>query len=149
MEFEGSTEIAGNLEQISKAANSAKKIVKQIRRYLNQQDDNQRSVLFLNDVIEDALSLLAFEIRNRQITVDCDLEPTIKVCVHPVQLQQVLTNLIINACESMDTVPIEDRRILIQSSIVKDKVKITIEDNGKLELKEKVQLITPSYLNQI
>ncbi len=90
----------------------------------------QQSAVVLSNAIEEALKLLAFEIRNHGVTFDCDLAPGTTVFADPVQLQQVLVNLIINACEALDTVPAEARRILIRASIVENEVEVTVEDNG-------------------
>jgi two-component system sensor kinase FixL len=49
---------------------------------------------------------------------------------NPVQLQQVFINLIRNSCEALDTTPVESRRIRIRTSIVKNVVEVTVEDNG-------------------
>ena len=96
VEFEGSAEVADYLDRITQVNKAAQEIVIRLRGFLKRQDVQQSAVV-LNEVIEEALRLLAFEIRNPRVTVDCDLAPGTTVFANPVQLQQVLVNLILNA----------------------------------------------------
>jgi len=129
VEFKGSLDVADYLDQITKATNAVQEIVIRLRNFLRRQDVQQSAVV-LSQAIEEALKLLAFEIRNHGVTFDGDLAAGTTVFADPVQLQQVLVNLIINACEALEKVPAEARRILIRASIVENEVEVSIEDNG-------------------
>jgi C4-dicarboxylate-specific signal transduction histidine kinase len=122
-------EVADCLDRITQATKTAQEIVIRLRDYLKRQDVRQSAVV-LNEVIEEVLKLLAFEIRHHRVKVECDLAAETTILGNSVQLQQVLINLIINACEALDGVPEEARRILIRASKLDNEVEITVEDNG-------------------
>jgi C4-dicarboxylate-specific signal transduction histidine kinase len=129
VKFEGSAEVADCLDRITQATTTAQEILVRLRGYLKRQDV-QRFMVELSEAIEEVLKLLAFKIRSHGVTVDCDLAPETRVFADPVQLQQVLVNLILNACDALDTVPTEARHILIRAAIMDDEVEVSVEDNG-------------------
>ena len=93
-----------NLYEIDKAASRAADLVKRILTFSRQQE-TQREVLHLQPLIEDALRLLrptmraAIEIRT---TLDADTAP---VASEPIQIQQVVMNLVTNAAHAIGDKP--------------------------------------------
>jgi signal transduction histidine kinase len=47
-----------------------------------------------------------------------------------VQLQQVLLNLVLNACEAMSATPVQDRELTISTSIDGGEVLVVVSDRG-------------------
>ncbi len=62
-----------------------------------------------------------------------DLEEYLpEVVAVPVQIQQVLLNLIVNALDAVECRPVSERRIIISThSLERDKVEVSIHDFGK------------------
>jgi two-component system sensor kinase FixL len=87
--------------------------------------------LALNEVIEDVLRLLRSDIVARGVTIQTALVGGLpQVPGDPVQLQQVLLNLIINGCDAMaENAPL-DRILKISTSLQEDKVWVSVEDQG-------------------
>jgi len=72
----------------------------------------------LTGVIHETLTLVAPEIGRHGIVLETSLAPGLpKVMGDPIQLQQVLLNLLLNAVESMREVPAERRRLVVRSTI--------------------------------
>jgi PAS domain S-box-containing protein len=70
-------------------------------------------------ILQEQCSAVAMELRlDEAAIVDCD----------PVQIEQVLTNLIRNACEAVDGDA--SARIVITTSLDKERVRFSVEDNG-------------------
>jgi C4-dicarboxylate-specific signal transduction histidine kinase len=52
------------------------------------------------------------------------------VCADPIQIQQVLVNLVQNALQAMRECPIQRRRLAIRCSVATDRVQVDVIDSG-------------------
>jgi len=84
----------------------------------------------LNQLIEEALTLVQGAVKKHDIAVRIELDRAIMpVAGNRIQLQQVLFNLVINAIEAMESVA--DRTLLIKSEREDSgEVRISVEDSG-------------------
>src|SRR5207249_133857 len=88
--------------------------------------------LALNEVIEDVLHLLRSDLVARGVTVRTTLaEGLPDVAGDKVQLQQVVLNIITNACDAMGENPPGDRRLRISTSAESGAVCVSVEDQGR------------------
>src|SRR5437773_241975 len=88
--------------------------------------------LALNEVIEDVLHLLRSDLVARGVTAQTRLaEGLPDVPVDEVQLQQVLINIVGNACDAMAENPPGDRRLRISTSAESGAVCVSIADQGR------------------
>jgi C4-dicarboxylate-specific signal transduction histidine kinase len=100
-------------------------------RALLRKGETPRQPLDLNDVTGDALRLLRSELIAQGVAVTTDMTPELpKVDGDPVALQQVLLNLMVNACDAMRLERPLERRISITTSLDGDGVRVTIADRG-------------------
>ena len=93
-----------NLQEIEKAGSRAADLVKRILTFSRQQE-TQREVLHLQPLIEDALRLLRPTLRATieiQTTFNADTAP---VASEPIQIQQVVMNLVTNAAHAIGDTP--------------------------------------------
>ena len=85
----------------------------------------------VNESLEELLRLARSDLLVRSVSVTIagpdDLPPAM---TDRVQLQQVLLNLIMNACDAMESNPPDDRKITLTTGIVQDQLRIGVLDHG-------------------
>ena len=88
--------------------------------------------LSLNAVIADTVRLVSSDLLSRESVVTTELDPGLpEVNAAPVQMQQVLLNLITNALDALEAVPPAERRIIISTRSDKgDIAEMMIRDFG-------------------
>ncbi|MBF0491017.1 MAG: response regulator [Candidatus Omnitrophica bacterium] len=92
----------------------------------------------INECIDASLLLFQSQLKNHNIQVDLDMFHNLPfICGDFNQLQQVFTNLIVNARDAMEELPKGDPRILrIKTSVIKDDegkddvVEVVFQDSG-------------------
>jgi len=83
-------------------------------------------------VIGDVLKLMRNDLINQNVTVDSDLAQNLPpVTGDRVQLQQVLLNLVLNACEAMVDCDSSERQLLIASKSENGAVRVSVTDHGR------------------
>jgi C4-dicarboxylate-specific signal transduction histidine kinase len=88
--------------------------------------------LDVNEVIEEVLTLLRSELNSRRVSVRTELRQELpRISADRVQLQQVVLNLVMNAGEAMDAMPVGARMLTIRSeACAPNEVIIAVEDSG-------------------
>jgi signal transduction histidine kinase len=91
----------------------ASDIVRGIRGMVKKEQVTRRSVN-LNEVVVDAVRMISHDALLRSCQVETSLDSNLRtVEADPVQLQQVLLNLVINAFDAMRDTPISRRKVVI------------------------------------
>lgn len=130
--IDGQTELEEILCDIINDDVRAAEVIKRLRSMLSR-GEIQRQAVDLNQVVRDVLVLANSDLITRNVAVSLLLEPrSAPVLADPVQLQQVLLNLIVNACEAMSGIPREDRRLTISARVIDDgrAVECAVGDRG-------------------
>ncbi len=119
------------LEDMISDSQRAGEVIRGIRS-LVRKEKSASSVLDLNAIIADTLRLVSSDIVMRECVVTTELEHTLpQVDASPVQMQQILLNLIMNALDAVETLPPAQRRIIISTHSVKGKsVEVSVRDFG-------------------
>jgi PAS domain S-box-containing protein len=100
-------------------------------RVLLRKGESAFEPLDLNDVTQEALDLTHSDFLARRISVTTRLTPSIPmVSGDRVQLQQVLLNLVLNACESMSTTEVDGRHLTVTTAVDDGFVQMSIVDRG-------------------
>jgi PAS domain S-box-containing protein len=90
----------------------------------------QRTAVYLNAVIEEALEIVAYGLRTADVEVVRALAPDLPpVGADPDQLHQVFANLFVNAQQALQGVP-PPRRLTIKSDFDAQAVWVEVADNG-------------------
>ena len=124
-------EARANLHKMIDAANRANAVMDELRAMFRQ-DNSHQTLVDVNRLILDTLSLTSHDIKTKNISVETRLfeSSTLLVLADRVQLQQVILNLIVNAIEAMNSMP-DARELRITSGLHDaDEVLITVEDSG-------------------
>jgi two-component system, LuxR family, sensor kinase FixL len=118
------------LEYAHTQAARAAQIVKNLRNFVSK-SEGMFCEVSLNTLVRDAVDLVAIEARRRWAQVELALvEPDTTIQVNPVQIQQVLVNLLINAFEAVEVLPESDRHLCVVTSIGVDHVGLAVMDSG-------------------
>jgi signal transduction histidine kinase len=120
------------VERIIRDSSLASEVIQNVRT-LVKKSSPQRMPVAMNDVLHRTLALVSGEIVRFQVYVQTELAADLPdVPGDPVQLQQVLLNLIINAMEAMNTIDGRARVLTVRSEHRKgpDTVAITVRDSG-------------------
>jgi signal transduction histidine kinase len=96
-----------------------------------KKNTNRRVPVDINEIVNDVLNLSRGELRSRKIALHTKLASNLpRVPADPVQLREVLLNLIMNAAEAMNTTAENLRVLAIASMPAADGIAITVEDSG-------------------
>jgi len=103
-------------------------IVKNLLDFARQREPSFKSDVDVNLVAEDALSLLANQVALQDIRVEKKFSKIPSIMADPVQLRQVLVNLIVNSCEAIQ----DNGKIVITTQLLESDhaVQIKVADNG-------------------
>lgn len=100
-------------------------------RSLVRKDTSVHTRLNLNSVIADTVRLVGTDVMTRETVVTTELDPMLPdVKAAPVQVQQILLNLIVNAMDAMEGMPPSGRRIIISTRADKEMVEVAVRDFG-------------------
>ena len=76
------------------------------QQFLLKKGEHRRESVDLNELVESTLRLLNSELVNRQVRIRADLTRSLPtIAADPIQVQQVLLNLMMNAIEAMSSTP--------------------------------------------
>jgi len=124
-------EVRDALTDIISDNQRAANVINHLRAFLKSKEPD-RTILDINTVIEEVLTMIHGELIDRHVYVNTELSPEIPpVEGYRVGLQQVLMNLILNACDSMLTVEPKRRRMHIRTSTEEpNNMMVAIQDSG-------------------
>jgi PAS domain S-box-containing protein len=110
----------------------AGEVIRGIRALVQKDKNVVRSVLNLNAVIADTLRLVSSDVLMRESVVTTEMDHSLpQVEAAPVQIQQVLLNLIMNALDAVEALPPAERRIIISTrSLNGESAEVSVRDFG-------------------
>ena len=130
--FEDKTilEVADMISQIKEMAYESGQIIRGLRDY-TQRRPLSLTELHVVDLVRAALTMVAVDLRTNSVSVQWeaidDLPP---VLADPVQIRQVLVNLMTNAIAAMADQESQTRELSIQIGRTPEAVRISVSDNG-------------------
>ncbi len=124
-------EVCDILKDIVADGNRSTKVVSRIRALIRKETPH-RKPQDINQVIQEVLPLVSSDLAKRGVSIQLELaEGLPSVEIGPVELQQVIVNLIVNAAQSMEETPDSSRVVVIQSSADdEDGVMVAVRDDG-------------------
>ncbi len=119
------------MEKISAQAERAGAVIKQIRHFVKKDIPDKKTVK-ISDMLDVVTELTYTELTSNQIHLEINSDPAGEyVLAQDTQIEQVILNLVRNAIEAMEEIPVENRKLLIQTRRQPDnKVEISVSDSG-------------------
>jgi C4-dicarboxylate-specific signal transduction histidine kinase len=139
-------DLFGWLKQISEQANRAAEIIRRAGRFARK-TPVRRSSANVNDLIHECLKLVNFDLRLHHVKLECELAADLPlVLADPIQVQQVLVNLVRNAVDAMSENQADDRRLSVRTENCDEGVQISVRDNGRgIDAENSPKLFEPFF----
>jgi PAS domain S-box-containing protein len=141
------TEVERALEEVVHEDNRAGEVIQRLRKLLRR-GERRSERIDMNELVRSTLALLNSELISRRITVKTDLQEGLPETLgDPVQLQQVLLNLLMNAMDAMGGTPVSQRFIVIATRVDRARgLEVLVKDRGVgIRLAERARLFEPFY----
>ena len=120
------------LQDMVADSHRAGEVIRGIRALVRKDKSVVRSVLNLNAVIADTLRLVSSDVLLCESVVTTEMDHNLpQVEAAPVQIQQVLLNLIMNSLDAVEALPPAERRIIISTrSLNGESAEVSVRDFG-------------------
>ena len=127
----------------------AGEVIRGIRALVRKDKSVVRSVLNLNAVIADTLRLVSSDVLLRESVVTTEMDHNLPLVeAAPVQIQQVLLNLIMNALDAVEALPPGERRIIVTTrSLSGDSAEVSVRDFGTGLPKDRPQKVFDHFFS--
>jgi PAS domain S-box-containing protein len=123
-------EVRTAIGQIVNDAHRANEVIRRIRKF-SKNVDPEMTRLDINEVVEEAVTLLRHDALRHGVAIRLELAPDlVPVRGDRIQLQQVIVNLLINGMEAMATLRERERVLVVRTQRQADGVLVAIEDAG-------------------
>ena len=123
-------EVRAALKDVIDSNRRARAFIERLRAMLRK-DGIRHQPVDVNDVVREVIELLHSELLSRRITATAALSSGMpRVLGDRVQLQQVVLNLLLNACDAMRETPALERRVAVATVTHDGFVEIVVSDNG-------------------
>ena len=126
-------EVRETLSDISADTKRAGEVISRMRAMLKRGAPAEFAPVDLNDVIRAVVRLTGADGARHRVTVDLDMAPDLPPTPgDPIQLQQVVMNLMLNAFTAMGQPALRTRRLLVRTRVASDgeQVEAEFEDSG-------------------
>jgi C4-dicarboxylate-specific signal transduction histidine kinase len=122
--------LRATLDDIIRNDQRAGAVIDRLRALLRKGDTELQPV-DVNDVARDVIDFTCGELMSRRVSVKSSLAPTLRpVLGDRVQLQQVVLNLVVNACDAMVNTPVPSRLLALSTTADDGFVELVVSDRG-------------------
>jgi PAS domain S-box-containing protein len=123
-------ELCAALDDIIRNNRRAGAVIDRLRALLRKESTAFQPV-DVNDVVRDVIDLAHSEIVSRRIRLTSRLAPAMPVVQGDrIQLQQVLLNLVLNACDAMSEAGSSQRQLVLTTALTDGFVQLAVSDGG-------------------
>jgi len=127
----GGPDLRQAMNEVAKQAERAGEVIRRLREFVKRSEP-QRAALDINEVTREVIGLTRTEIRHHEVNVKLQLGQRLpRVLADPIQVQQVLVNLVRNAIDAMDDTPSDQRHLRIRTGHRGDFIVVSVRDSGR------------------
>ena len=125
------TDVLEALEQINAQALRAGEVIRRLRNFVKNREV-KREPVDCNRLLDDLRTLAETDARLHNVRLRIDAEPALPtVYADPIQLQQVVLNLVRNAIDAMSEAPESRREVLLSTrQLPEGEIEIVVADHG-------------------
>lgn len=135
--------VENNLSTILRLTKNMASITSHLKTFGYRSDDATCWVRAL-EVIDNARALIALKLPPEQLSIELNIPSQLYVRANLVRLEQVFINLLVNAVEAMDGMPV--KRIKIDAVIQDENVALSVADEGTgIEITDIEHLFDPFF----
>ena len=129
---EHDVELVTALEHIAREADRAAEIIRRVREFV-QKTGPQVSAISVNDLVQEAVTIINLELKQTRARIACELAPGIALVeADPIQIEQVVVNLALNGLESMREALEAERELIIGTRRYDEQtLEVYVRDRGK------------------
>ena len=135
-----------NMEAVTKQTKRAGEIVNSIKDFVRKREPHQ-STVDINELVKEMSEFIHVDIRQNKVNLNLTLAKELPpLLADPIQIEQVLLNLVLNGIEAMADVEMEKRQLTIQTQMGDDHcVEVAVSDTGKAVSAENLEKIFDSF----
>lgn len=141
------TQIAKYTQRISEAIKRINKIIDGLKYYANPSDNKPKEKVEIKQIVNETISFLEEHLKRTNINLSVNNIPDITVDCHPVQISQVLINIIKNAADAVEECSETNQKwIRIDFKTFAETLEILIQNGGpKIDLNIAKNIFKPFY----
>ena len=129
-ELEAPSETRALFQDIFDSGRRAGNVVKNVMGMLKK-DNPPHMRVDLNRLIQEVVHVMRSELLGHHVDLTMNLDSAnAEIKGNPVELQQVLLNLMLNATEAMGSIPVIERKLVITTAVRSDTVELNVQDSG-------------------
>ncbi|MFM2590511.1 ATP-binding protein [Vibrio sp. TBV020] len=134
-----------NLSRISALTDRMAKISNQLRSFAKKSDSNETVTTDAIAIVLAAKELLTPQFKAAQISLNTDIGADLPLIdINPIQLEQVLINLLTNAIQAVEEQ--QDKQVTLSAQFVEGRLNLIVDDNGPgIPFDRQAQLFEPFY----
>ena len=129
----GAEDLRDIFRDIAENCGRASDVIGRVRELLRPGGTSVRESVNLSILVADVLRLVGNELVRRKVQLRANLPASLGLVQgDPVQIQQVVLNLVMNACDAMEANPAPQRRIMISTRLTRRRreVELIVRDFG-------------------
>jgi two-component system sensor kinase FixL len=124
-------ELKRALKKIDDQVGRAAQVIRRLRTLVNKRE-SVREPTHMNNLIAETVEIVRIDSRAREVQFSAALQPELpEVKIDPVQIQQVILNLVLNSIDALEAREPAERRIDIATAALSGgTIKVSVRDNG-------------------
>ncbi len=142
-------ELSKAVEDVVSSCQRAADVIQNVRALLRK-EPGPRKTVSLNQLVTSIVEVTRHGLRARNIHLDTDLDPGLPdIDGNPVELQQVILNLVLNAAEALEPLPAR-RDVVVRTRATDGAIEMTVHDTGPgVNPSDLLRLFEPFYTTKL